>query len=456
MKTLKATFKIITPLVLGGAEPDHWAELRAPSIKGAMRFWYRAIDPEYEKWEEFIFGGTDEGQSKFSIRLDKNLGSNDQWKPWEYALMDEDHPGKSNAPCYSSKDTWVQNGIRYLSYSLRMGDNDRRYIKPGESFTLTVNIRPIKGKHKDEKQQDEEKKKEEEKKVVRAVVSSLWLLGHVGGLGARARRGLGTVALTSWDISSIDEEDQLPIAHGKTTPKEWFDVFKNGLTNIKAWYSGNCTDDHSVFSTKTCFYLFEKGHDQNTRNGKDKKTGETITKNYEPWEEALNAAGLCMQGFRQRSDIADRNSDYYRVKAHLEKAYEGKAPPSSGLKPAYVQTAPARVAFGLPLTFQYTSLKYQDGYKWDGKENYITPRVEFKGNKKEHERSASPIHIRIVEINGKCHPFYILLDAPLLPKGEKIKASDRSSPPADQPDGAILDTFWSYMKTNFAGEEVTW
>jgi CRISPR-associated protein Cmr1 len=46
MEKLTVTLKTITPLFLGGAEPVMQAELCAPSIKGAMRLWYRAIDPE--------------------------------------------------------------------------------------------------------------------------------------------------------------------------------------------------------------------------------------------------------------------------------------------------------------------------------------------------------------------------------------------------------------------------
>lgn len=39
MEKLTVTLKTVTPMFLGGAEPDKKAELRAPSIKGAMRFW---------------------------------------------------------------------------------------------------------------------------------------------------------------------------------------------------------------------------------------------------------------------------------------------------------------------------------------------------------------------------------------------------------------------------------
>ena len=44
MKTLEARFKICTPMFLGGAEPQHTEGLRTASIKGALRFWWRALN----------------------------------------------------------------------------------------------------------------------------------------------------------------------------------------------------------------------------------------------------------------------------------------------------------------------------------------------------------------------------------------------------------------------------
>ncbi|MFZ1105749.1 MAG: type III-B CRISPR module RAMP protein Cmr1 [Hyphomicrobiaceae bacterium] len=42
MHRIEAEFEIVTPMFLGGADPKGSAELRAASIKGALRFWWRA------------------------------------------------------------------------------------------------------------------------------------------------------------------------------------------------------------------------------------------------------------------------------------------------------------------------------------------------------------------------------------------------------------------------------
>ncbi len=40
--SLTVTLETVTPLFLGGADPRGAPELRAPSFRGAMRYWLRA------------------------------------------------------------------------------------------------------------------------------------------------------------------------------------------------------------------------------------------------------------------------------------------------------------------------------------------------------------------------------------------------------------------------------
>ena len=43
MFELGVRLETVTPLFLGGAEQNGYAELRPPSVKGALRFWHRAL-----------------------------------------------------------------------------------------------------------------------------------------------------------------------------------------------------------------------------------------------------------------------------------------------------------------------------------------------------------------------------------------------------------------------------
>lgn len=71
--------EIVTPLLMGGAD-SRKAELRVPSIKGVLRFWWRALYPhlsleDLKKEESKIFGdaGTEYGKSKVQIKMHNTL-----------------------------------------------------------------------------------------------------------------------------------------------------------------------------------------------------------------------------------------------------------------------------------------------------------------------------------------------------------------------------------------------
>ncbi len=75
MDSISVTLKTVTPLFLTGAD-GKTPELRAPSIKGMMRFWWRAMNghlsiEELRKKEGELFGSSDEkiGRSKFAFKI---------------------------------------------------------------------------------------------------------------------------------------------------------------------------------------------------------------------------------------------------------------------------------------------------------------------------------------------------------------------------------------------------
>ncbi len=75
MNIIKFECETVTPMFLAGAD-GKTPELRPPSIKGAMRFWWRAMNghisiKELKEEEGEIFGGSGEkeGRSKFGIRI---------------------------------------------------------------------------------------------------------------------------------------------------------------------------------------------------------------------------------------------------------------------------------------------------------------------------------------------------------------------------------------------------
>lgn len=398
-------FKLVTPLVMGGASLNERSELRLASIKGVLRYWYRAVDPGYASREHRIFGGIgpDLGQSSFLLRVTG--------------------PGPSEARWPPRTPPDLCRHLGYFAYPLTLGRNQRRYIEPGQDIRLQFIFRDL---------PDEEAR--------RAVLASLWLLGHVGGLGTRSRRGFGTVALREWRVTRgtpWPEQQELPLAHRSTTPDQWLQTFARGLECLRRWFRGYSDEhpNHTVLGPGARFCLVDRGA---TRLGP-----------VPAWQAGLDAAAAAMRRFRDRWDVRVLESDYHRVKDHIchvsRRALEVARENGQQVTPRALQRAPARAAFGLPITFRYTSL----GRNRDQR----PPQIEFRGE--EAERSASRLFVRVVEIGTACHPFFAWLPGPLLPPGEKVRwrlGKDGPSGEVDPPDDGIIEAFFGTLR----GRTVRW
>lgn len=185
---IEATYRIVTPAFIGGADNRNTAELRLPSIKGALRFWWRTlawsrIGNDVEKlWEEeaYLFGSSDQqvGQSKVMLRL----------KDARTEILTE-----------GTRLAQANSGLAYLGYGLmpgfgqQAGQITRPAIKAGGTFTIAVRFSGPLAETTDENKQ---LKKEVEKAVV--------LLGLVGGLGSRCRRGWGSLTITQLRTSGVE------------------------------------------------------------------------------------------------------------------------------------------------------------------------------------------------------------------------------------------------------------
>lgn len=207
---IKAKFKEVTPLNLHGAYSNE-TELRIPSIKGALRYWYRAARPGYQTSiyhditnEEWLFGGArgKAGQSAFLMRMAKK--SKDRFNRMEFEL-------------------------EFL-------------LRPLPADKVTPDWK--------------------------GLLSSIWLLGHLGGLGSRIRRGYGTIALEQWDVEgnqAIREMmKELPIAHGATSQAEWEQLLMKGWQRIlKDGYRGTkAKQKHLILDSQSALYIDRNGTDK--------------------------------------------------------------------------------------------------------------------------------------------------------------------------------------------------
>jgi CRISPR-associated protein Cmr1 len=112
MNSITFTCEVVTPMFLAGAdgiEPD----LRPPSIKGAMRFWWRAMHGNYtlsqlQEEETRIFGGGGENAKRSSFQLRAPTEVQEMTKQDFQPLLH--HTGGNN--CISCNDSQNLNTIR--------------------------------------------------------------------------------------------------------------------------------------------------------------------------------------------------------------------------------------------------------------------------------------------------------------------------------------------------------
>lgn len=171
MEVITFNCETITPMFLAGAD-GKTPELRPPSIKAAMRFWWRALNghltlPDLKKEEAKIFGGSgeNEGRSKFAVRVKRVNGKKIRTK----------FPAH-NISIKSKGKTFPINILDYLAYGTqeyKKGEGQvfiREYFDIGTFFDIEISYFD---------------------NINIDFNNILGLLSQVGGLGSRSRNGFG-------------------------------------------------------------------------------------------------------------------------------------------------------------------------------------------------------------------------------------------------------------------------
>lgn len=179
---IEASYRLTTPLFCSGADP-RIAELRLPSFKGVLRFWWRALAwSRYEgnlaaiqTQEDRLFGSTRTGQARLSMRL----ASHSPLVPVK----------KDSVLTVAKGDQQVVGmGARYLGYGLMAafpsrktntdaGQLSRAALRAPLDFVVQLRASSLEDDLQD------------------SLLHALIALGTLGGMGSRSRKGYGSLAL---------------------------------------------------------------------------------------------------------------------------------------------------------------------------------------------------------------------------------------------------------------------
>ncbi len=250
MDCLRATFSITTPLFLGDAQRGA-TRFSPQSFKGTLRFWWRA-----RAWERHLQeAGGDVAKALETLHRDearifgkageadgKKLGQSRVLLRLDAAALGRPVPrnGFIDQRFANARGFW---GARYLGYGLMgtfgagTGRLDRSCFPAGGRFTVRLTFRKC-----DEALTEPERTE---------VWDALKLLGLLGGLGSRSRRGWGSLAL-----ESLEDANGQALWSKPKSLEEYQQALKQLIGELAA-----PRPPFSAFSAESRIHLLVTGHD---------------------------------------------------------------------------------------------------------------------------------------------------------------------------------------------------
>jgi len=190
--------EVLTPMFLGSSDPRD-AELRPPSIKGAIRFWWRAMNggmnlTEMHEDEKNIFGGIPDssdtedakkiGKSKVLISVSHKIGEPTNERLSEHITIEtfdaEGKPRKLDSILFLG----FGKGLPRSKKENRAATEWANYINCGEKFIVTLSSKNL--------------------DVLKEASESFRIMAHFGGLGGKSRNGFGSFRITKIGSDGTD------------------------------------------------------------------------------------------------------------------------------------------------------------------------------------------------------------------------------------------------------------
>jgi CRISPR-associated protein Cmr1 len=404
----RATFdvQLVTPCFLGDAKQD--AEWRAASIRGHLRWWYRAVAGEahagdlskVKEGEERIFGSARRSAAlrvralNPSEAIKESFG--DRLSAQKIATLWGEPAAAARLQLQGGH---ASNPLHYLGYGpIDKGTLKRDYLPPKAEtcFELQWN-RTV----------------PEEWKTI--FERSLWAWLHLGGLGVRSRKGFGSLRLMKVDGDGADR-----LAPPETREK----YLEQARSRLPLGSTHGALPEWTHFSANSRIYL-----------GTERNEGAL---------DAMERLGAWLIGFRRRYGSPTDNRPLRKdgTGSLSGRDYTWAAPNGKNPRGGF----PDRAGFGLPLPFKRN----------------ITPQYsvgesvlwEAPGG---DPRRASPLLLHVARLGDEFVPVLTYLPARFLPPNGKLyfegHPGNKSSPTAEQLD--VVERFLDDLAAKKLIERVT-
>jgi len=376
MDTITAKFTVNTPLFMSGADQTK-AELRTPSIKGVIRFWWRALHyaedktlSALKKREEELFGST---RKQSSVRFALEYRSKQ---------LNIDNPRSNPSP------TWLNGKKRcvYLGYGVITVQEklERPCIKHDQSFTLRIVAR---------------------NEIDPSIMNAVKLFGLIGGAGAKSRKGYGSVTLV--EMQRNGEAIPCPCPQDL----ESYGTELNKLLCQTGNFSLPAEHSFTAFSTAARIDTLLPGKDPiEILNN----YGETMQL-YRSWGRKVKKGHVLPTGEQAEHNFKN-DHDWFKN----ENSFRSRNP----------EFHPERALFGLPHNY----------FKYDPNGNHLSANVEPAGNSIERRASPLFFHVHKLA-DKQYIGVSILLPALFLPGTERQISADGTSVDLVENNYRILTNF---------------
>ncbi|MGC8757887.1 type III-B CRISPR module RAMP protein Cmr1 [Caldisericum sp.] len=372
-KEVTVGIEFITPAFIGGANPNVDCEMREDSLKGALRFWWRAFcstrrssEKELLEEEGAIFGGQKQ-KSKVSLFIPP--ASRDNY------LTTLDARTFNNLPY----------GIQYLLFPFRSAN--RKYINPGTQFEIQLIA--------------------DDDNAMIETLKALWFLENFGGLGARSRRGLGSFRVIKIN-SPIDLQEIL-----KEVPK--FMCLKSeeeiGSLQSNESIQNYLGEQINIFATP-CNSMPSFSAYSST----DSEFKVHFEASFTEWKQPLNWLGRRLKEFRSytRPPFNSEAAELHKYKDNIN----GYSIPDPLTK----------TAFGLPIVYNF-----RDELSRPKSERISIEAEPWSAVPQENPygRRASPLFFKVGKIGNSDTHYYVtalLIWSEFLPNNARIKLKPNVGP----------------------------
>jgi len=302
MQSLTFDLEVITPMFLSGANQND-VELRPQSIKGTLRYWYRAllgglgvIDLAVLKNLESKLWGSEQEGAKVVVKVQ----SQNMVKTGNRML---------NLGFDKSNRMTRNPGQTYLLFSTFMGGNNRPYYDVGSTFSIRLSSNKT------------------DSKWLSLASSALWCCVYLGAIGTRARRGAGDLRIIGATPSHENVFDLSLVKANFTDVNEYTQFLSKGISSCLNKVAELNELKRVNISGVINFPVINPNH----------LIIWVANRTWRSWQSGMEEVGKAFMNFRRRKE-----PDYTNVKDFIQ----------SGSSFNTVE----RAYFGFPIIFRYTSL----------------------------------------------------------------------------------------------------